>query len=318
MITANNSSIDSRDWLYELGGMPLPEAQALLSFALRATWDQDNVRSVISNRLSLFPSIQDLKELFGEAMDVLDILASTLEPLVSNLREECADDPVLIEAVMRTGIPVQILRRCLLALRGDYDLRGKDLQARLLWADRVVHDALVECEARAWYKELFVENKIDLPSMFSSITLWRSGTPLAEIEQNWQLKKSVSLNQIGIGEFFNHKISMVAQFWGALSICEEVSFPDARSRPLENFQTYVREGISSVTELEWLNRIGGVDRVLAHTLAEVTPDDMGKQELKSYIGRQMERWQESRHAIPLEIQGEKLGALVSILNERRE
>jgi hypothetical protein len=84
---------------------------------------------------------------------------------------------------------------------------------------------------------------------------------------------------------------------------------------LENIQTYVREGISSVTELEWLNRIGGIDRVLAHTLTQITPDDMDYQELRGYIRRQLDTWQKNRNAIPQEVRGEKLGAIVSILNE---
>ena len=316
MITAKNSHIDEPAWLYELGNMSISEAQALVAFSLRTVIGEENIRELLSNRLRAFPSIQDLREYFGEARDILDILAGTLEPLVVNLREEFGGDVELMDATMRTGMPVQVLKRYFHVIREDYDLSEKDTSERLDWADQVILGALTECEDREWYKKLFDNDRLELPRVFGAIKQWRLGIPLADIERNWRYRKNETANQIAIGEFFNHKISLIAQFWGALSICEEIRFPSIGGRsPLENIQTYVREGISSVTELEWLNRIGGIDRVLAHTLAQITPDDMDYQELRDYIRRQLDTWQKNRNAIPQEVRGEKLGAIVSILNE---
>lgn len=243
----------------------------------------------------------------------LALLAETLEPLVQNIRQECGNDDRLLDALMRTGMPIEVLRRYLRTLLEANNLHTMETVERIAWADQVVYDTLRECLDREWYRLLFDHDRIDLDLMFSAIRRWRSGTPLQEIESNWQYRQRNDANQIAVGEFFGHKISLIAQFWGALSVCEEVAFPDRRL--LDNIQAYIRDGVSSVSQLEWLNRTGGVDRVLAHTLAETTPQDLDNAALRIYIRRQLAVWRENRATIPLEISDEKLGALISISNE---
>lgn len=314
MISANNSHVDDPNWLYELGNMSLSEAQSLISFSLRATVSGTDVRESLSNRLQLFPSIQDLREYYGEGLDVLDILAGTLEPLVENLNRECGDDARLLDALMRTGMPIQVLRMYFDILP-NVDREIMNAEETIAWADQVVFDALSECNEREWYLGFFDRANLELPRLFAAIRQWRSGAPIRDIERDWQYRASDSANQMAIGEFLNHKISLLAQFWGALSVCEEIVSQVPAGRFLENIQLYVREGISSVSQLVWLKRTGSVDRVLAHTLAESTPQDLDRQMLRFFVERQLGAWRENRGSIPAEISNEKLGALISILNE---
>jgi hypothetical protein len=310
---ASNSDVSNPEWTFELGDMNFSGAQTLVSFSLNAIRDSDDFRGSLSERLRLFPSIQDLEELWGQEWDVLDALNSHTEPMVQNIFEECKGDSSLLESVTRTGMPLEYLRSCLLAIREDYHLLNRTMEQQIGWADGVVRASLEGCRERQWYKNLFGD--LTLESIFPALERWRSGRPMIEIEQNWQYKSTEKQNRIQLGKFFNHKVSLLAQFWGALAICEELVFPDEEERTLGFMQTFVREGVSSIIELEWLNRIGGIDRVLAHSLSKFTPENLDIPDQLRYIRREINRWRNNRNAIPIELIDDELGALVSILDE---
>lgn len=313
MVIATNSGVSDRDWLYELSKMSLSEAQTLVSFSLNASKDSDDIRRSLIERLRLYPSIQDLEELWGEPFNVLEVLNSHAEPLVQNILVECRDDDSLLEAITKTGMPIEYLRSCLSAIQEDYDLRNRNKEYQIEWADRVVRNSLENCHSRQWFKTLFKD--FTLEDIFPAIDLWRLGRPMVEIEQIWQYKPKEKQNRIYIGKFFNHTVSLLAQFWGALSILEELEFPEERNRPLENIQTFVREGVSTVAELEWLYQIGWIDRVLAHRLTQFTPDNLVNRERSRFIRGEFNRWRNNRNTIPIEMVGDELGALSSILDE---
>lgn len=315
MLKTINAPVNDPTWLLELSNLNFSEVQSLLTFSLRAALRADDLQESISNLLREFPSIQDMTEYFGEGVDVLSILARTLEPLIINLHRECSDEVELLDAIMRTGMPVQIIKSFFRVLRQNYDLLERDQAYIIDWSDQVVSDALTECNQRAWFRKLFSEIKVDLPTILTIINLWRSGAPIVEIEQYWNHGRGVGSKQIAIGKYFNHTNRMIAQFWGALSICEEIVFPELIRRPLENIQTYVRDGVSSVTQLAWLNKLGGVDRVLSKRLAEFTPLGMNEDDLDAYIDQQLGHWRQNRNSIPKEIGHPQLGALISVLKD---
>ena len=63
---------------------------------------------------------------------------------------------------------------------------------------------------------------------------------------------------------------------------------------LEYFQTFTREGVSSVREMEWLDAIGGIDRVLAHILAQNTPVEILDDDVRQYARSNLAMWNEER------------------------
>ncbi|MBL8078941.1 MAG: DEAD/DEAH box helicase [Anaerolineales bacterium] len=315
MIRGYNSNVGEPDWLNEMGNMGFSEAKDLISFSVRAALSDLALRESLTNRLLEFPSIQDLREYFGAGFDVLNLLAQTLEPLVENVRAECGDDVGLLDALMRTGMPIQILRRYFDVLRGENDWQRLESSERMIWADQVVFDTLAECSDRAWYQGVFDEGRMDMQALRNTIVQWRSGAQIREIEQDWQYRPRAAANQIAIGEFLNHKIALLAQFWGALSVCEEIVSPLPAERFLENIQLYVREGVSSIAQFVWLKRTGGIDRVLAHSLSQETPADMDRAQLRLFVDRQLNAWRANPATIPQEISNEKIGALTSILRE---
>jgi hypothetical protein len=70
--------------------------------------------------------------------------------------------------------------------------------------------------------------------------------------------------------------------------------------------------------LEWLNRLGGLDRVLAHRLSDITsiqdiPGD--NHALSRYIRRRINRWKDGSEMIPVNLGTQEVGALRSVLNE---
>ena len=315
MIRANNSNVGELEWLYEMGNMSFSEAKDLISFSVRAALSDLELRESLSNRLQEFPSIQDLREYYGEGFDVLNLLAQTLEPLVENIREQCGDDTGLLDALMRTGMPIQVLRRYFDILRGENNWQRMEISERLIWADQVVFDTLADCVDRTWYQGVFDGGRLDMQSLRNTIVQWRSGSQIHEIENDWRYRAQVGANQIAIGEFLNHKIALLAQFWGALSVCEEIVFPGPGERFLENIQLYVREGVNSIAQFVWLKKTGGIDRVLAHALSQETPLDLDREQLRLYVDRQLNAWRANPATIPQEINNQKLGALVSILRE---
>jgi hypothetical protein len=114
-------------------------------------------------------------------------------------------------------------------------------------------------------------------------------------------------------------MSLIGQFWGALAVCDEIVYPDESRRPFELMQTFVREGVSSQAELVWLNHIGGMDRVLAHRLAQLLPDEIlmsDRQTMSRYIRRRLNQWWAGAEIIPIEeLSADEAGALRSILQE---
>lgn len=83
---------------------------------------------------------------------------------------------------------------------------------------------------------------------------------------------------------------------------------------IRRIQTYVREGVSSLIQLEWLRALGGIDRVLAHVLADAVPLDENDDPRKS-IRDKLKAWHLDRGSIPGALTRLQRNALVGILDE---
>jgi ERCC4-related helicase len=312
MASATKASINQNEWLYELGELSFADSQTLISFALTASENTDEIRGAIIDRLLLYPSIQDLQEILGNGLNVAEVLTSHLEPLVLNIRAATNNDRTLLDAIKLTGMPLEILASFIQRLRDleSVESLGSDLQ-KATWADEVVKSSIATCVNRAWYKSFFGD--LNLDGTFLAISNWRIGLPLSNIEQNWTLKNSERDNRIAVGEFFNHKLSLIAQFWGAISVCVNLLYPN-QNTGFEYFQTFTREGVSSVREMEWLEALGGIDRVLAHFLAQNTPVEILDDDMREYARSSLRRWNENRLSIPNEL-SQYVGALVSVFDD---
>jgi len=313
---ATDAQINDPDWLFQLDQIEFAQTQTLITFSLNAGMAGDQILQGIRERLLLYPSVQDLVGL-EELDSVIVSLASDVEPLVRNIFEASNGDRNLIAVMARTGMPLEIIRFFLAALQSGFDPRNVSAEQTLVWADDVVSQALQLVSARQWYSGL-MEN-IDLQRMMSSISLWRTGAPVVEIEREFRLSTQERKNRIDVGRFLNHKISLIAQFWGALAVCDEILFPGNEvRRPFEPFQTFVREGVNSTLTLEWLNRLGGLDRVLAHRLSSITPIEnlpSDSRSLSNYIRRRINRWKDNSEIIPVDLNNQEVAALRSVLDE---
>jgi hypothetical protein len=101
--SALEAGINASDWLMELGGLSFVEGQTLIAFALRATADADDIRERLRAHLRLFPSIQQLDE------EEIEQSALALEGLVRNVQRQVSnEDPLLIDVLQRTGMPIEV------------------------------------------------------------------------------------------------------------------------------------------------------------------------------------------------------------------
>lgn len=301
---ANKANISQPDWVYELSDLEFPETQSLISFALSAIQSQD-VKAGLLSRLSLFPSMQDFQEEQSEVV-------IQLETLIQNTLKQCQDDNDLLQAVTRTGMPIEVLKYYFAVLRQN-SLHSDNLFDQV---DDIVQSALELCQGRSWLQSLL--EKKELGDVILAIKKWRHGESYKQIEDALNWGRSENEKQINICKFFNHDISLYAQFWGAFAICAEYVLENQQIKnQIARFQTFVREGISNTVELEWLNKIGGLDRVLAHRLAEnMDTSFIDEQNPGGYIQRQIELWQNRNDLIPIEITNlDLLKALYGVLND---
>ena len=216
-------------------------------------------------------------------------------------------------ALSKTGMPLELLQYFLSRLDERDRLIGLDETDRMSWADDVVQNGLHLCQNRAWYENLF--ERISQDNLITAIQLWRNGAPIQAIENQLVLARYPRQSRINVGRLMNHKLSMFAQFWGALSICEKIKYPDLEEYLFSNTQVYVREGVSNIRQLVWLNRLSGIDRVLAHRLERYTPDVEGLWETSRSIYQTLNRWHREPATLPMDLDPNELAALNSIFNE---
>lgn len=317
LAAAVDAQVSDAEWLAELSGITFTEAQALVSFVLQATLDRHDAREALIDQFGAFPSTQ------GVSAAELERTAVNLERLVRNVREECEGDGPLLRALTRTGMPIDVLRHILSELRSDPDVLQMEPDGLVSWADEVVRSGLDSCSSRQWYDSLV--RGADLNSMFAAISLWRNGAPIAQIESSWQLSTSQRAiersNRLKIGRFLNQRLPLFSQFWGALAVCgEEIHGTDAAQLgtvPLIRLAAFVREGVSSLEQLEWLRALGGLDRVLAHALAAVLRAMSGPVPLRLQIRGRLERWTDSPHLVPGEVEEPFRSAVIGVLDDMR-
>lgn len=306
---AKDAPLDTPNWLDELDGAKFAESQSLISFVLSVGADATDPATALQTRMQLFPSLQELSQA------ELDSTVIRLEKLLANIKSRTGQDGELLQSLQRTGMPIEVLEYFLNALRGIPIIGELSPIEQLHWADQVVHGALEGCAKRKWHEKLI--EGMNLAEVFNCLLSWRAGIPLVGIETNWALSgKGGISNQIKVGKFLNHKLSVFAQFWGALAVCAETLSPAGivGDSIILRAQTFVREGVESIEQFEWLRAIGYLDRVLAHALAAKTEPLRGDQDLRSFIRYQINKWRHNRDTIPADSEME-FDAIVSVLNE---
>lgn len=306
LIKAQNSQVGRPEWLEEYNGLSFSECQTLVSFVLNVDRTVEGLDQNIERFLMLFPSLQHFP-------DIGLLIREQLVPLTNNLMTVIEMNPLLNQVLLKTGFPYQFIN-ILFDRIGDLGFRNFDTDnERMLWADEIIHDTLINFQHHEWEKSVL--KGIDIANMISAIELWRSGASINELETAWAIKSGPIDNQIGIGKFFNSTLSLVSQFWGCLKSCERILYPDKQYFDFENIQAFTREGVSSTTELILLNRLGGMDRVLAHRIAQYMPTLDERAEISQNAKREFYRWKNNRGTISRDLSVQELGALISILDE---
>ncbi|RLC74480.1 MAG: hypothetical protein DRJ03_25425 [Chloroflexi bacterium] len=307
---ALQANVSEQNWLVELDELGFYEAQTLVSFVLSITAEVDDAHLKLDSELRAFPSIQQLDDAL-----IIQIVDS-LEQLALNIRSELSDeDSVLLSVLRRTGMPIEILASFLSQIRSSefQNMTGNDLME---WADLVVQTSLEACLHRGWYTKLLEDAYLQstgLGRIFSVVSHWRLGSPLSQLETVWRLEGvSEKKNRINLGRFLNHNLSLFAQFWGALAVCYEEVFGiyeyGVSGTFMKNFPVFIRRGVLSLEQLEWLRAIGGLDRVLAHKLSETLPLSSNQ------IRNQVWNWRKGRQLIPRNIEEPYKMALSEALN----
>jgi hypothetical protein len=127
-------------------------------------------------------------------------------------------------------------------------------------------------------------------------------------------------NRIKIGAWLNHKLPLVAQLWGALGTCARMEQGTHVSESsgiafLELLSAFVREGVSSVHELDWLYSLGGLDRVLAHSLASLSTGPVDPRVSRARVRSRLLRWSSDRQVLEDELEEPIRSAVESVLED---
>jgi hypothetical protein len=326
--SAVNAGVSSANWIVEMGGLSFNEAQSLIHFVRSVTAEAEAPQQELLSQMRRFPSVQGLPE--HEMSKALEVLITLNQNLELFLQDE--EDPILKEALRRTGMPIEVLLHFLSHIRTDLTiLENSSELEQMLWADDVVFDTLATCTNREWYKKLQSDDSpkdIPLEKIRSTISLWRMGSPIVELERNWEQIDQPEENRgtggfnpskstrIDCGRFRRQKLPLFAQFWGALVVCYQVerglTGNENLKLLLQKLPAFIREGVSSIEQLEWLHAIGGVDRVLAHKLAKVWAEASRSSTSEREIRNTVKKWRNRQQLLPDQLDGKYRRALEGV------
>jgi len=287
-----------------------------MTFVLQEGPASDNTALSLESRIRAFPSVEHM------STEELRRSVASLERMLANVQERCSGDTHLMAGVARTGMPIEIIQTYLTELRSAPEQIRSPASDLMSWADESVQSALARSSERRWNADLL--GGADLTSMFQAISLWRSGAPVAGMESSWQFSSAQEdterLNRIKIGAWLNHELPLLAQFWGALAVCARMEQgTDVAQQPgiafLERLSAFVREGVSSIHELQWLYALGGLDRVLAHSLASLSPAPVDPRASRAHIRGRLLRWSADRHLLEEELEQPVRAAVEGVLDE---
>lgn len=303
---ARTARVYENGWLQEYGGLKFSECQTLVSFILQANLSTENFEARLIENLDQYPSLSDFE-------NTQQLLTFHIFPLANNLNSLLGDNPKLALAMERTGLPYEILVEYLRSMDQINRIRNWSFQDRLSWSDDIVRTAFEHVRSRQWFFDLLGE--FDLDQMMSSIQRWRRGETLSEIENHGRLARNDRRNRIAVGKFINKRLSLIAQFWGGLAVCEKIVTGDSKNLALENIQVFTREGVSNMNELAWLNSLTNIDRVLAHRLARYTPEETESTSAQRTVKQTIRDWRSNHRLLPLDLEHDEVAALTSILDE---
>lgn len=322
MLEALSAQVNRPAWIEDLGDTSFASAMALLTDTSNLIPAAFDPTFDFQNYLALFPSLAYVDPILRESV------ATTIRELTVNLNTAIAGDSLLLAALQQTGMPIELLRYFLNEIRAtfsvDATMSGSEATIDTNWMDAVVQGGLEHCLPRAWLIQLLLPandgaaTRWNPHSVVRALQLWRAGATIAKIEEDVTVQ--VRNKSIEIGVFLNQRASQFAQFWGALSVCyqlyrEQEGVADLNLSEIRYAQTYIREGVQNLTQLLWLRRLGGLDRVLAHRLADVSVVQQDIGSINRFIRGQLDLWRSSPDTIPSILAEDERYALEDILDE---
>ena len=287
--------LQESEWLLELDHLTFAEAQHMISFL--AQFEQNAGIADVLAELASYPSIKQLSE------QQVNLAAEKFAAIIANLRQVIEAETVPRELFIKTGMPPEVLQIFAQAIvdAPRERLESSDSSAISLWADSVVLLMLEQCASRKWCETLL--DGLDPAVLIKIVQLWRLGAPLRTVEATWpeplaplHSKKA----RLAVGRFLRQRLSLLTQFWGALAACYQQVHEgkDDLSTQLLALPVFTREGVDTFEKLEWLRVIGGVDRVLAHELANATAIVGKGSKSRKQIRTQISRWALGREPLP--------------------
>lgn len=285
LLSSGYQAIGAPEWPLELSGVrSFSDAQTFLSLALRIAATGVEDAPGVGAFLEAYPSVSVIDARLRER------LATAMASLIAHLRAILANDPVALQITARAGLPPEYCAAIASAVatapvgEGDY----------LEWSDNAVSAALARGSARAWHRDLFAAHSQD--TVLLAIREWRSGKSVSALER---ILVNGKVTRAHVGEFLNHQMSLLAQFWAAVPVAAEAR---GRADVLEATRPYaalVRDGVPTVDALVWLRALGGLDRVLAKGVAEASPLATTSLPQKQRAARKLvTQWRSGRAAPP--------------------
>jgi hypothetical protein len=291
LLVAGMGVIGAPEWPRELHGIRFMEAQTLVATALRFAAAGITTAAALRTEIDRYPSVGAVRAEWRNSF------ASDLETLIGNLLALLADKPLAREIAARSGLPPEFCLAVDEAVRNGSPNEERSAETWVEWTDAIVRKALESCVGRSWHRD--VVGDYSLESLFVAVNAWRSGSPVAGIEMLFANEGE----RPRIGEFLNHDLGTLSQFWAAIPVAAELIGSSSALEGTRPIPTMVRDGVGSIDAIVWLRAVGGVDRVLAQWLSSVSPLDAAGYWKKLRLARRsLSGWRSRRSSLPAEHQ----------------
>lgn len=300
LLHAGYAVMGGAEWPRELNGVRLADAQTLMSLALRVASTGVSDADGVQEFLDTYPSVTVLDTSLRRAF------TKQLTELIENLRNILANDPATFQVALRTGLPPEYCLSVVASVAAS-PTKIESEDALLNWTDAVVLHGMKATSNREWQRRVLGEYSLD--AVLGAAAQWRSAAPIYSLEQLLTRGDPVA-DRPRVGEFLNHEMSILAQFWAAIPVAAEVLGRTDIAETTRPIPALVRDGVPNVDALVWLRNLGGVDRVLSRELSvlETLPGGSLGNKQKS-ARRKLGLWRSGRERMPTAIALALAGAL---------
>lgn len=297
---ARDSGVAHPSWVDLMPGLRFSESQALLSMVGRRL--QQNAELNIMLELTRYPSFRALTD--AEQAE----LASAVSALADNVAARLATQPATLAIVARSGMPIPFVEAVVAAVT---EVTNADKLLESDWWDREIEAFLHRFGQFSWVTEL--TGPFQQTGIMNVISTWRRGDPIRTLEIIAPTDDD-RRTRIRTGEYLNHSLSLLAQFWAIAPLSVDVLGIELNSADLRHFAACVRDGVPDIDALIWLRALGGMDRVLATALSAeaILPDTGGYYFRRRVANDLLDSWERGDQS-PL--RGEQEEALHGLLEE---